>query len=306
MILYASRRLLHALPVLWIIITLTFFMIRMAPGGPFDQERTLSKETQARIQSYYGLDKPWLTQYGIYLKNLLKGDLGPSLKYPAHSVQDIIVAKLPISLELGIWSFTFAVFLGLGLATLASLKLNSLLDIGSMSFALIGICLPNFVIGPLLIYFFAIKLHWFRASGWEYPHDRILPVITLGFFYSAYIARLARNSIADTLGQDYIRTARAKGVCVFQIYTRHVLKNAIQPVVAYAGPSLAALLTGGFIVETIFNIPGLAYFFVTASFNRDYSLILGTVLFYSTALIVFNILADIVLAWLNPKIALDK
>lgn len=298
---YIFKRLLEAIPVLWIIATLTFFMLHIAPGGPFDQEKALSSDVEQSLNAFYGLDQPLSQQYLQYLQNLVQGDLGPSFKYPGWSVNEIIAEKLPVSLELGLYALVFALILGLSAGMLAAFKPHTFCDYVPMSIAMIGICLPSFVIGPLLILIFAIHLDWFQASGWFQLSDRVLPAITLGLFYAAYIARLTRGSMLEVLQQDYIRTAHAKGLPAWRVTFRHALRNGFAPIISYLGPTLAGLISGSFVIETIFHIPGLGRFFIMAAFNRDYTLVLGTVLCYATLIVIFNLLADCFLVWLNPR-----
>lgn len=276
-------------------------MLHVAPGGPFDQEKPLPADIEANLKAYYGLDKPVIEQYFQYLKNLLHGNLGPSFKYPGWSVNEIIANKIPVSIELGLYSLIIALFFGVIIGIIASLNQNTYLDYIPMGLAMIGICLPSFVIGPLLILLFAIKLEWFHTSGWNDMSDRILPSITMAVFYTAYLARLTRSSMLDVLHQDYIRTAKAKGLSPARVTFIHAFRNALPPVISYLGPALAGLISGSFVIETVFNIPGLGQFFVQAAFNRDYTLVLGTVLCYAIAIIVFNLIADIFLVLLNPK-----
>jgi len=298
---YILKRFLEAIPVLLVVTLLTFSMLHIAPGGPFDQEKPLPADIEANLRAYYGLDKPLIEQYFQYLKNLFHGDLGPSFKYPGWTVNEIIANKIPVSIELGIYSLIIALFFGILIGVLAALNQNTFLDYVPMSLAMIGICLPSFVIAPLLILIFAIKLEWFHTSGWNDMSDRVLPSITMAIFYTAYLARLTRGSMLDVLQQDYIRTAKAKGLSPYRITFVHALRNALHPIVSYLGPALAGLISGSFVIETVFNIPGLGQFFVQAAFNRDYTLVLGTVLCYAIAIVVFNLIADIILVWLNPK-----
>lgn len=301
MLKFILKRILEAIPVLWIIATLTFFMLHLAPGGPFDQEKALPADIEQSIKAFYGLDQPLKIQYFNYLRNLLRGDLGPSFKYTGWSVNEIIYDKLPVSLELGIYAITIALIFGISIGVLAAYNQNSFLDHFSMSFAMFGICLPSFIIAPILILIFAIGLGWFSSSGWDYPSDRILPAITLSLFYIAYLSRLTRGSMVDVLNQDYIRTARAKGVSPIRLLFVHGLRNGLSPVVSYLGPAIAGLISGSFVIETVFQIPGLGRFFVQAAFNRDYTLVLGTVLCYAVAIVILNLLADIILVSLNPR-----
>lgn len=293
------------IPVLFIIATATFFMMRAAPGGPFDAEKRMSKEVRANIEKHYGLDQPLWKQYVSYLGNLMRGDLGPSFKYPNRSVNELIRDSFPVSLELGLWSLIVALFFGLLAGIVASLKQNSALDYVPMSLAMLGICVPTFVMGPLLISAFALNRDWFNASGWFFPRDRILPALTLGSYYAAYIARMSRAGMLEILNQDFIRTARAKGASEVNIVAQHSLRIGLRPVVSFLGPAVAGLLTGSFVVESIFQIPGLGRFFVTSAFNRDYTMVMGTVLFYATLIIFLNLLVDIVQVWLNPKLRFE-
>lgn len=298
---YIFKRFLEAIPVLLVITTLTFFMLQIAPGGPFDQEKKLPPDIEANLKAYYGLDKPLIEQYLQYLKNLLHGDLGPSFKYPGWTVNEIIASKIPVSIELGIYALCLALIFGIGIGVISAQYQNTRWDYLPMSLAMIGICLPSFVIGPLLILLFAIKLEWFHSSGWNDMSDRVLPAITMAIFYAAYLARLTRGSMVEVLKQDYIRTAKAKGLTTFKITFVHGLRNGLSSIVSYLGPALAGLISGSFVIETVFNIPGLGHFFVQAAFNRDYTLVLGTVLCYATAIVVFNLITDVILVCLNPR-----
>ena len=306
MIKFIFKRLLELIPVLLISITLVFFLIRLAPGGPFTQEKSFSPEAIARLNEFYGLDKPIMVQYGTYLLNLLKGDLGPSFQYPSHSVNEIIAETFPVSLELGAWAMLFALIIGLTAGIIASLRPNTRQDHVPMGIAMTGICMPSFVLGPILILIFGLWLRWLNASGWETASDRILPVITLGASYAAYIARLTRGSMLETLPSDFIRTARAKGLPERSVILKHTLKNALLPVVSFLGPATAGIITGSFVVETIFNIPGMGRMFVLGAFNRDYTLILGLVVFFALLVVLFNAFVDILLGLLNPRVRLDS
>ncbi len=306
MLKFILRRLLELIPVLLISITLVFFMVRLAPGGPFTAEKSFTAEAIERLNEHYGLDKPIMVQYGNYLLNLLKGDLGPSFQYPSRTVNDIIKETFPVSLELGALAMLFALVVGLIAGIVASLKPNTMQDHIPMGLAMTGICMPSFVLGPLLILVFGLWLGWFNASGWELPIDRVLPVITLGSAYAAYISRLTRGSMLEVLPSDYIRTARAKGLSEANVIFKHTLKNALLPVVSYLGPATAGILTGSFVVETIFNIPGMGRMFVLAAFNRDYTLILGLVVFFALLVVVFNAVVDILLGLLNPKLRMHS
>ena len=305
MVRFILRRVLEMIPVLFIIATVTFFMMRLAPGGPFDQEKQLSKEIRARLEAHYGLDLPLYKQYFRQMGHLLVGDLGPSFKYPSRTVNEIIADSFPVSLELGMESLLVALFLGLTAGMVAAVKHNTALDHVPMSLSMMGLCIPTFVMGPLLISAFALHLEWFNAAGWFLPRDRVLPAITLGAYYAAYIARLTRGGLLEILSLDFIRTARAKGASPARILFRHSLRGGLLPVVSFLGPAIAGLLTGSFVVETIFGIPGLGRYFVTAAFNRDYFMLMGAVLFYATFVIIMNLVVDIVLVWLDPKLRLE-
>lgn len=306
MLRFIARRLLQTIPVLLIIVTATFFMIRFVPGGPFTAEKAVTPEVMRNLERAYDLDKPLWQQYVRYLRSVvLHGDLGPSFKYPNRTVNEIIADKLPVSLELGLLSLAVALLLGLTLGILAAIRRNTWIDYLCSSLAMVGICLPTFVLGPLLVLFFAIHLGWLNASGWYGPLDRVLPCLTLGCVYAAYIARLTRGGMLETLSQDYIRTARAKGAGELRIVFRHALRGGVLPVVSFLGPAIAGILTGSFVIETIFQIPGLGREFVNSAFNRDYTLVLGTVLLYAGLIVGMNLVVDVVQVWLNPKLKFE-
>ncbi|GAB1488157.1 oligopeptide ABC transporter permease OppB [Opitutaceae bacterium] len=305
MLRFIARRLLETIPVLFIIITATFFMIRFVPGGPFTSEKAVTPEILRNLEAHYGLDKPLYQQYFDYLGSLAKGDFGPSFKYPNRTVNEIIADKLPVSLELGLTSLLVALVFGLPLGVIAAVKRNTIFDYVCSSVAMMGICIPTFVLGPLLVLVFAIHLGWFNASGWYLPVDRVLPAATLGLVYAAYIARLTRGGMLEVLHQDYIRTARAKGASEFRVIFRHALRGGLLPVVSFLGPAIAGILTGSFVIETIFQIPGLGREFVNSAFNRDYTLVLGTVILYAGLIITLNLLVDIAQVWLNPKLKFE-
>jgi oligopeptide transport system permease protein len=305
MIRFIARRCLETIPVMFIIATVTFFMMRLAPGGPFTSEKQVAPEIRARMEAHYGLDKPLFQQYLLQMRHLLQGDLGPSFKYPGRTVNEIIADSFPVSLELGCESLLVALCLGLAAGTMASLKQNSAWDHAPMSLAMIGLCVPTFVMGPLLISAFALHLDWLNAAGWFFPRDRVLPALTLGAYYAAYIARLARGGLLEVMNQDYIRTARAKGAGGARVLFKHALRGGILPVVSFLGPAAAGLLTGSFVVETIFGIPGLGRYFVFAAFNRDYCMVMGSVMFYAMFVIGFNLLTDVAVVWLNPKLRFE-
>ncbi|HBZ49229.1 MAG: ABC transporter permease [Proteobacteria bacterium] len=296
-------RLLQAIPVIFIVITATFFLVRAAPGGPFDAEKAVIPEVKQALERQYRLDLPLHEQYFAYLKDLAQGDLGPSFKYPGRTINELIESGLPATAELGAYALLIAIFIGSLAGILAALRPNTLQDYIPMSFAMIGICMPTFLLGPLLVLVFGIQLDWLPVSGWgDIPGDKILPSITLGAAYAAYVARLSRAGMLDVLSQDYIRTARAKGLPEWQVVLKHGLRGGMLPVITFLGPAFAGLLAGSFVVETIFQIPGLGRFYVQAAFNRDYTMILGTTVFLSTLIVLFNLLSDIVAAWLNPRL----
>lgn len=302
MLKFILRRLLETIPVLFMVATITFFMLRLAPGGPFDGEKKVSPEIERNLKAHYGLDQPLLVQYGNYLKSLLQGDLGPSFKYPNRTVNELIGEALPVSLELGFYSLLIALVLGIAIGVVASLKPNSWSDYLPSGLAMLGICLPTFVLGPIMILVLALHFELFSATGWEYPRDRVLPALTLGGYYAAYVSRLTRGGMLEVLTQDFIRTARAKGASGPRVLFKHAMRGGLLPVISFLGPAAAGLISGSFVIETIFNIPGLGKFFVTSAFNRDYTMVLGTVLFYATLIILLNTLVDIIQVWLNPKL----
>ncbi len=306
MFLFILKRIGQAIPVMLVVITLTFFMVRAAPGGPFDAERAVPPEVLENLKARYNLDAPIMVQYGDYLFNVLKGDFGPSFRFPNRSVNEMIASGFPATLELSLYAILFALVIGIPAGVVAALRTNTLQDYIPMSTAMLGICLPSFVMGPLLILVFGIWFEWLPVSGWGIsPGDKILPSITLGSTYAAYIARITRGGMLEVLSQDYIRTARAKGLSTFRIVTVHALRGGIAPVVSFLGPAIAGLLAGSFVVETIFQIPGLGRFYIQAAFNRDYTMILGTTIFFAGLIVLFNLLADILLVWLNPKMRRD-
>jgi oligopeptide transport system permease protein len=290
------------IPVLFIIITMVFFMVRFAPGGPFDAEKQVSEQALRQIERQYNLDAPLWKQYVDYLGGLLQGDLGPSLKRPNRSVAEWIALKFPVSLELGLYGLIVALGVGLPAGIIAAWKPNTWRDYLSMTIALVGICVPNFVLGPLLVLVFAIHLELLPVALWEQPSDKILPAITLGMIFAAYIARLSRASMIEVLSQDFIRTARAKGVGERALLIRHALRGSLQPVVAFLGPASAGIVTGSFVVENIFGIPGLGTEFINAALNRDYTMILGATLVFATLIMTLNLVVDVVQAWLDPRL----
>ena len=296
------RRLSVAIPVLVIVASITFFLVRLAPGGPFDSEKVVSPQVLKNLNEVYNLNAPLVEQYFDYIVNALQGDFGPSFRYPGRSVSEMILTGLPVTLELAMYAVLFATILGLIAGIIAAVKKNTFLDYFPMAIAMLGICMPTFLLGPILLLLFGIELELLPVSGWDtLPGDKVLPAITLGAAYAAYIARLARGGMLETLNQDYIRTARAKGLPEFKVVLVHAARGGLIPVIAFMGPAIAGLIGGSFVVETIFQIPGLGRFYVEAAFNRDYTMILGTTIFFSALIIFFNLLSDIAIAFFNPQ-----
>ena len=305
MLRFFASRLLQSLLALIIIITATFFMLRFVPGGPFTSEKAVTPEILRNLEAHYGLDQPLWKQYVDYLGSLAQGDFGPSFKYPNRTVNEILADKLPVSLELGFLSLLVALLIGMPLGILAAVRRNTWVDYVGSSFGMVGISIPTFVVGPLLVLAFAIHLGWFNASGWYSPIDRVLPCLVLGIAYAAPISRLTRGGMLEVLSQDFIRTARAKGASELRVVLRHSLKGGLLPVVSFLGPAIAGILTGSFVIETIFQIPGIGREFVNSAFNRDYTLVLGTVILYAVLIMALNLAADVVQAWMNPKVRLE-
>ena len=305
MLRFITARLLQSLLALFVVITASFFMLRLAPGGPFTAEKAVTPEILRNLEAHYGLNKPLGEQYLEYMGHLLHGDLGPSYKYSNRSVNEIIADKLPVSAELGAESLAIALVFGIGLGVIAAIRRNTWIDYVASGLGMTGLSIPTFVVGPLLVLGLAIHVGWFDASGWYTPSDRVLPALVLGFAYAAPISRLTRGGMLDVLHQDFIRTARAKGASETRIIFHHALRGGLLPVVAYLGPAIAGVLTGSFVIETIFQIPGIGREFVNSAFNRDYTLVLGTVILYAALIMGLNLIADIVQAWMNPKVRLD-
>ena len=304
MLRYALLRLLGAIPTLLLVIVLAFLMVHSAPGGPFDDERVLPAEIEANIAAAYQLDQPLPQQFLRYISGLLRGDLGPSYRYRDLTVSDLIGAAFPLSLKLGAMAMLLATVIGVGAGTLAALQQNPPLDRALMTLAMTGISIPVFVIAPVLVLLLAVHLQWLPAgwSGASGGRRFILPVISLALPQIAYIARLTRASMIEVLASDFIRTARAQGLGTYSIVRLHALKPGMLPVLSYMGPAIAAILTGSVVVEEIFGIPGLGQHFVRGALNRDYTLVLGIVVFYATLVILFNLVVDLLYGVIDPRI----
>ena len=304
MLAYSLKRLLSAIPTLLLLITLAFFLMRFAPGGPFDYERSLPPEIEANLNAKYHLDEPLVQQYLRYLGQVLRGDFGPSFQYQDYTVSELILAGLPVSLLLGGISVLLALVAGVLAGSHAALHRNGWPDHFVMGLTMTGISIPNFVMAPLLILLFAIVLGVLPAGGWNdaAPRNLVLPVIVLALPQIAYVARITRSSLIEVLHSDFIRTARAKGLSAREVLLRHALKPAMVPVVSYLGPTAAAVMTGSVVVEQIFGIPGVGRFFVQGALNRDYTLVLGVVIFYGALVVLFNLLVDLAYAALDPRV----
>jgi oligopeptide transport system permease protein len=304
MIAFILRRLVSLVFVLWCVVTITFFLIRLAPGGPFDRERKIPPQIEKALLAKYKLDGPVLKQYRDYLFDLLRGDLRMSLKYRNRTVNELLAQTLPVSAALGAAAFLIATVLGVWLGCWAAVRHNTWIDTGAMFAALFAISVPTFVTGPLLILIFGLKLGWLPVGGWGSWPSLVLPAITLAGPYVAYIARLMRTSMLEVLGADFVRTARAKGLSEQRVVFKHAIKVAILPVVSFLGPLAANLLTGSIVVETIFNIPGAGPFFVNSIQNRDGFLLGGVVIVYCAMLVVMNLVVDVAYTWLDRRIKL--
>ena len=303
MVRYALIRLLSAIPTLLVLITLTFFMMHAAPGGPFDRERDVDPQVRAKLEQAYHLDESLWRQYGRYLTALTHGDLGPSFKYADHSVNELIAEGFPVSLEIGGLAMLLALLLGGALGILAALRQNGVIDYGVMTMAMLGVSIPNYVFAPLAILLFAVTLGWLPAGGWNggaLP-NLVLPVLALAAPQIAYIARLMRGSMIEVLHAPYIRTARAKGLPEHLVILRHALRPALLPVLSYLGPASAGIITGSVVIEQIFGVPGIGRYFVTAALNRDYTVVMGVVIFYGVVVILFNFIVDLLYGVLDPR-----
>ena len=295
-------RLLQGLLTLFVLVTLTFFLVRAMPGSPYTEEKAIPEHVLERMKAYTGLDQPVPVQYARYLKNLVVNqDLGDMIRKDGVKVSEVIGDSFPVSLALGLASMGIALLIGIPAGVIAAVRKNSPTDFACLAFAMIGICLPSFVIGPLLAVGAGLQFHALNVAGWNSPTDWILPAVTLGMINAAYLARLSRGGMLDVLSQDYIRTAKAKGVPGRKIITRHALKGGLIPAVAFIGPAFAAMISGSFVIETIFQIPGMGQHFVNAATDREFFLIQGLVLFYGFLIVAANLLADLAQIALNPR-----
>lgn len=303
---YIIKRIFNAFIVLWIVITITFFLMHAIPGGPFTAEKSLPPYVLHSIEERYKLNDPLYKQYGDYLCNLVQGDLGPSFKYPGRSVNDIIKDGFPVSFKLGIEAILIAIIIGIPAGILAGVKKDKWQDRAVNFFTTLGVAVPSFVVAALLIYVLSTKLHLLPAAMWNGWRYEIMPALALSGMPMSFIARLTRSSMLDILSQDYIKTARAKGLSWCKVLIKHALPNSLIPVVTYLGPMTASILTGSFVIETIFAIPGLGQYFVTSIYNRDYTVILGVTIFYSVIVIVLNMVVDLLYPLLDPRIKIGE
>ena len=304
MLKYFFKRLLHGVPVLFVVATLTFIIMRLVPGGPFDQEKKLPPEILINIEAKYHLDQSVGVQYLFYLKQLIHGDMGPSYKYIGRDVTDIILDTFPVSITLGLLAMLIVIGIGVPVGVWSAYRQNSIVDQIFMFFATLGISIPSFVLGTILVWVMSNKLQWLPPALWEGPRYMILPAIALGAPFTGYVARLIRSTVLEVLASDYIRTARAKGLTEPVILLKHILKNSIFPIISVLGPLTAGLVTGSFVIEFIFSIPGMGSFFITAVTNRDYPLIMGVTLVYAVLIVVANIFVDMIYMWLDPRVRL--
>ena len=302
---YAFKRILTIIPTLFAIITLTFFLMRIAPGGPFDEERPLAPAVLENIQASYGLNKPLIEQYFIYISNLLQGDMGPSFVYRDKRVHEVLAEGLPISITLGGTALLLALIIGVFLGSIAALNQNKKTDVFIVTFATFGITTPNYVIAPILTLIFALTFSILPATGWGSPSQMVLPVISLALPQIAIVTRLMRGSMLEALKSDHIRTARAYGLPITHVVGKHAMRSALLPVLSYLGPAAAALMTGSIVIEQIFNLPGIGRYFVTSALNRDYTMVMGTVIIVATLVLVFNLIVDLLYTVLDPRVRYD-
>ncbi|KYF46958.1 ABC transporter, partial [Sorangium cellulosum] len=297
---YAIKRLLSIIPTLFLVATLVFVLVRIVPGGPFDQERAVPVEVQRQLDAKYHLNDPVLKQYGDWLLALVtKGDLGPTFKYPNRTVNEIIALSLPVSMQLGFWAMLFALAVGIPLGVIGAIRQNTWKDTAAMAVAMIGLSVPRYVLAPLLMLVFSLKLYWFPVARWETWRHMVLPIICAGLPVAAYIARLTRGGMLEVIRSDFIRTARAKGLSERKVVLKHALRGGLLPVVSFLGPGFSGLLVGSLVVEKIFNIPGMGRYFVEAATNRDYNLVMGVMLVYGFLLMLFNALVDVAYAFID-------
>jgi oligopeptide transport system permease protein len=308
MLRYFLRRLAGAIPTLFIIVTLSFFLVRIAPGGPFDEERSLPPEIMANLQSAYGLDQPVLAQYVRYMRGLLHGNFGPSFRYKDFTVTELIAQGFPVTFELGTVALALALAVGIPLGAFAALHRHSAADYAAVVLAAAGIAIPSFVLLPLLALVFGVYLHWLPVAGWEAGSVRhlALPVFALSLPPLAYIARLTRGGLLEVLGSPFIRTALAKGLPMRSVIARHALRPALVPVAGYLAPAVASIMTGSLVVESIAGLPGIGRYLVQGALNRDYTLVLGMVILYSALLIAMGLLVDLLYAWLDPRVRFEQ
>lgn len=297
-----ARRAVELAVTLLVILTLSFFVVRLAPGSPFASEKGVPPEVRAALERRYRFDQPIHVQYVAYMKNLLQGDLGLSTKYPRFTINEIIALGLPVTAGVALVALAWALLLGVPAGLLGALRQNTAWDHGAMALALAGLSVPSFVLGPLLALGLSLTLYWLPPGGWGSWRHALLPGLTLGTVYAAYLARLTRAGMLEVIRQDFVRTAHAKGLPARTVLVRHALRGGLGPVVTFLGPMVAHLLTGSVVVETIFAVPGMGPFFVTAAFNRDYFLVMGTIVVYATLLLVLNLVVDVAYGWLDPRV----
>lgn len=302
---YTIKRLFIAIPTLLIVIAISFFMVRLAPGGPFDLQRSLPAAIEANLRQAYHLDEPLIVQFGDYMFGVLHGDFGPSFTYADYTVGELIMIAFPVSLRIGLSAIFLAGLGGVALGCMAALRQNSRLDYAVMAVAMTGIVIPNFVMAPLLTLIFSVYLRLLPVGGYGGIEYLVLPVIALSLPQVAYIARLTRASVIEVLRADYIRTARAKGACEWRVVTRHALKGALLPVVSYLGPATANIITGSVVIEQIFGIPGIGRYFVQGALNRDYTLVMGVVIFFAVLIVFLNLVVDLIYGLLDPRVRYD-
>ncbi len=304
MLRYSLRRLLSAIPTLLVVITLSFALLHAAPGGPFDSEKVLPPQIKQNIEHAYHLDESLPKQYLRYLGQVLQGDFGPSYQYRNTTVNDLIAQGLPVDITIGGWALLLSLLIGLPIGILAALRQNTALDYGPMAAAMLGISLPSFIVAPVMILIFAVHLHWLPAGDWGggSPSHLVMPVLALAAPYTAYIARLMRGSMVETLSSPYIRTARAKGLPLRTVIWAHAFKPAMMPLVSFLGPASVGIISGSIVIETIFSLPGIGRYFVDGALNRDYTVVLGITILYGIAIIIANLIADLVYALLDPRI----